>query len=184
MLGEFENRTGDPVFDGILRQGLSVPTGAVPVPDSHPGSTGTAGSAFDESPARNAAHSRSGLKICEPRNACGWLSWKARSQASEVSMCLWLRARVPHRRRSLAGRQAQAGTREKRSWVRSRGLRCQFRARLGEIAVPIREHSTPLEAGSHALARSSKEHSAPRESPCLAVVPQPLYPRSPTRRRH
>ena len=32
MLAEFENKTGDPVFDETLRQGLGGATGTVPVP--------------------------------------------------------------------------------------------------------------------------------------------------------
>jgi eukaryotic-like serine/threonine-protein kinase len=62
VLGEFENKTGDSVFDGILRQGLSVQLGAVPFPHSRLGSTDPAGTAFYEPAARDAPHSRGGAR--------------------------------------------------------------------------------------------------------------------------
>ena len=60
VLADFDNTTGDPVFDDTLRQGLSVELqqSPVPQPDSGPAAPATAGS--DGTAGRGAADFGSG----------------------------------------------------------------------------------------------------------------------------
>ena len=162
VLGEFENRTGDPVFDGILRAGLVRATGAVPVPDSRLGSTGPAGAAFHEPAARDAAHSRGGagdLRASRRHGGPGRLDCQPRKPVH----VLWLRARNCRTGDILGQEQAQAGEKEEVLNALTR-IAVQIRARLGESLSAIREHSTPLEQATTSSLEALKAYSAARKA--------------------
>ena len=56
VLADFVNTTGDPVFDGTLRQGLAIQLEQSPVPENHGRRAGATGPAADEPASRSAHH--------------------------------------------------------------------------------------------------------------------------------
>ena len=102
VLGEFENKTGDPVFDRNPSPGLVGATGTVPVPDSRLGSTDPTGTAFHEPAARDAAHSggRAGdLRANRRHRGSGRLDCKPRKPVRLVAT----RQELPQRRHPWPG---------------------------------------------------------------------------------
>ena len=159
VLGEFENRTGDPVFDGILRQGLSVQLEQSPFLTLIPDQQVQQVLRLMNRPPETRLTPEVAQEICERTAGTAFLEGSIASLGSQY--VLWLRARDCRTGDVLGQEQAQAGTREKVLGALTR-IAVQFRARLGESLSTIREHSTPLEQATTPSLEALKAFSAAR----------------------
>jgi serine/threonine protein kinase/tetratricopeptide (TPR) repeat protein len=145
VLADFTNRTGDPVFDETLRQGLAVQLGQSPflsiVPDDR---VRRALQLMGQPPA-------SPLSEDVARDVCVRTGGTAVVGGSIASLgtqyVLGLRAQNCATGELLAQEQLQAARKEDVLSVLSR-LATAFRTRAGESLTTVRQHSTPLEESS------------------------------------
>ena len=159
VLGEFENKTGDPIFDGILRQGLSVQL------EQSPFLTLVSDQQLQQvlrlmnRPPETRLTPEVAQEVCERTGGTAVLEGSITSLGSQY--VLWLRARDCRTGDVLGQEQARAGTKEKVLDALTR-IAVQFRARLGESLSTIREHSTPLEQATTPSLEALKAFSAAR----------------------
>ena len=153
VLGEFENKTGDPVFDGILRQGLSVQLEQSPfltlVSDQQVHQV----LRFMNRPPETRLTPEVAQEICERTGGTAVLEGSIASLGSQY--VLWLRARNCRTGDILGQEQAQAGRKEEVLNALTRDCGSDQGA-AGRIAV---HHPGALDApraGNHVLAGSSE----------------------------
>jgi eukaryotic-like serine/threonine-protein kinase len=159
VLGEFENKTGDPVFDGILRQGLSVQLEQSPfltlVSDQQIQQVLRYMNRQPETPLTpEVAH-----EICERTGGTAVLEGSIAVLGSQY--VLWLRARNCRTGDVLGQEQAKVGGKEQVLDALTR-IAAQIRARLGESLATIREHSTPLQQATTSSLEALKAYSIAR----------------------
>ena len=157
VLADFNNRTGDPVFDETLRQGLAVQLGQSPflsiVPDDRiqralqlMGKPPTA--PLTDDVARD---------ICVRTGSTAVVGGSIASLGTQY--VLGLRAQNCATGDLLAQQQLQAARKEDVLNVLSQ-LATEFRTRVGESLATVRQHSTPLEESSTASLDALKAYSA------------------------
>ena len=158
VLADFENKTGDPVFDGTLRQGLAVQLEQSPflslVSDERIQQT----LRLMNQPAEFAAHSaRSPGKSASepPAPPC----WKARLTGLGSQYVLGLRAKNCRTGDILDQEQAQAARKEEVLNALSR-IASKFRTRVGESLATVEQHSTPLEEATTSSLEALKAFTA------------------------
>ena len=189
VLGEFENKTGDPVFDGILRQGLSVQLEQSPFLTLVSDQQVQQVLRFMNRPPETRLTPEVAQEICERTGGTAVLEGSIASLGSQY--VLWLRARNCRTGDILGQEQAQAGRKEEVLNALTR-IAVQIRARLGESLSTIREHSTPLEQATTPSLEALKAYSAARnavytrgfrsrDSP-ISSAPSPLTLNSPWRK--
>ena len=141
VLADFANTTGDPVFDGTLRQGLAVQLEQSPflslVPEGHIQKT----LRLMGQPADARLSPALAREVCERTGGAAVLEGSIASLGSQY--VLGLRARNCRNGDILDEEQAQAGKKEDvlaaLSWIASR-----FRSRTGESLATVEKHDTPL----------------------------------------
>jgi tetratricopeptide (TPR) repeat protein len=157
VLADFVNRTGDPVFDETLRQGLAVQLGQSPflsiVPDDRTRRTlqlmGQSPTApLTEDVARD---------LCVRTGSTAVVGGSIASLGTQY--VLGLRAHNCVTGDLLDQQQMQAAKKEDVLNVLSQ-LATQFRTRVGESLATVQEHSTPLEESSTASLDALKAYSA------------------------
>jgi eukaryotic-like serine/threonine-protein kinase len=141
VLAEFENKTGDPVFDDTLRQGLSVQLQQSPflslIPDQQIQQTLVLmGQAKDARLTAEIAQ-----QVCERTASAAVMDGSIASLGSQY--VLGLRARNCNTGGILAQEQIQAATREDVLNALSEIVR-RLRPRLGESLATVEKHSAPL----------------------------------------
>jgi tetratricopeptide (TPR) repeat protein/predicted Ser/Thr protein kinase len=141
VLADFANTTGDPVFDGIIRQGLSVELGQSPflslVSDQRiRQQLRLMGQSADAVLAPELARD-----LCERIGSTAVVEGSIASLGSQY--VLGLRARNCATGDVIHEEQARAGTKEAVLDVVSR-MASDFRTRVGESSVSVKQHSTPL----------------------------------------
>jgi eukaryotic-like serine/threonine-protein kinase len=141
VLADFENSTGDPVFDDTLRQGLSVQLQQSPflslISDQQIQQTlALMGHAKDSRLTGERAR-----QVCERTASAAVLDGSIASLGSQY--VLGLRARNCSTGSILAQEQIQAATREDVLNALSEIVR-RLRPRLGESLATVEKHSTPL----------------------------------------
>jgi tetratricopeptide (TPR) repeat protein len=161
VLGEFENRTGDPAFDGILRQCLSV----------HLEQSRFLTLLSDQQihQVLRLMHRASEARltpdvaqeICERTGGVAVLEGSVASLGGQY--ILWLRARNCGTGDILGQEQAQAGSKEEVLNAVGR-IATRIRERLEESLAGIREHSTPLEQATTSSLEALKAYSAARST--------------------
>jgi eukaryotic-like serine/threonine-protein kinase len=161
VLGEFENKTGDPVFDGILRQGLSVQLEQSPFLTLVSDQQIQQVLRFMNRPSDTRLTPEVAQEICERTIGTAVLEGSIASLGSQY--ILWLRARTCRTGDILGQEQAQAGTKEEVLNALTR-IAVQIRARLGESLTAIREHSTPLEQATTPSLEALKAYSLARNA--------------------
>ena len=157
ILADFINRTGDPVFDETLRQGLAVQLGQSPflsiVPDDR---IRRALQLMGQPPAES-------LTDDVARDVCVRTGSTAVVGGSIANLgtryVLGLRAQNCATGDLLDQEQLQAERKEDVLNVLSQ-LATQFRTRVGESLATVRRHSTPLEESSTASLDALKAYSA------------------------
>jgi tetratricopeptide (TPR) repeat protein len=157
ILAEFENKTGDPIFDQTLRQGLAVQLEQSPF----------LGLASDESikqalhlmklPAEAPLTSDVARQLCERTGSAAVLEGSITGLGNRY--VLWLRARNCRSGEVLAAEQAQAEKKEEVLNALSR-IAIQIRTRLGESLATVQEHSTPLEQATTSSLEALKAYTA------------------------
>ena len=161
MLGEFENKTGDPAFDGILRQGLSVQLEQSPFLTLVSDQQIQQVLRYMDRPSETRLTPEVAQEICERTGGTAVLEGSIASLGSQY--VLWLRARNCSTGDILGQEQAQAGRKEEVLNALTR-IAVQIRARLGESLATIREHSTPLEQATTPSLEALKAYSAARNA--------------------
>ena len=163
VLAEFENKTGDPVFDQTLRQGLAVQLQQSPffrlVSDE---SIKQALHLMNRS-AEMALTPEVAREICERTGSAAVLEGSIARLGSQY--VLWLRARNCRTGDVLAEEQEQAQATRKEEVLNALSrIAIQIRTRLGESLATIQEHSTPLEQATTSSLEALKAYSAGRSA--------------------
>ena len=157
VLADFTNRTGDPVFDETLRQGLAVQLGQSPflsiVPDDRirrtlqlMGQPPTA--PLTDDVARD---------LCVRTGSAAVVGGSIANLGTQY--VVGLRAQNCSTGDLLDQEQLQAARKEDVLNVLSQ-LATQFRTRVGESVATVRQHATPLEESSTASLNALKAYSA------------------------
>jgi serine/threonine protein kinase/tetratricopeptide (TPR) repeat protein len=161
VVGEFENTTGDPVLDGILRQGLSVQLEQSPFLSLIGDQQVQQVLRLMNKPPDTRLTPNVAQEICERAGGTAVLEGSIASVGSQY--VLWLRARDCRSGDVLGREQVQARSKEDVLDALTR-IAVQIRARLGESLATIEAHSTPLEeATTHSL-EALKAYSAARQA--------------------
>jgi tetratricopeptide (TPR) repeat protein len=148
VLGQFENKTGDPVFDQTLRQGLAVQLEQSPFLAlvSDPSIAQTL--RLMSRPPGTPLTSDIAREICQRTGSAAVLEGSITSVGNEY--VLWLRARNCSSGDVLAQEQATAGKKEEVLSALTR-IAAQIRTRLGESLATIQDHSTLEQATTPSL---------------------------------
>jgi tetratricopeptide (TPR) repeat protein len=157
VLADFENKTGDPVFDQTLRQGLAVQLEQSPFLRLVSDQQIQQGLRFMNRPPETGLTPEVSREICERTGGSAVLEGSIAGLGSQY--VLWLRARNCRTGEVLAEEQAQTASKEKVLDALSR-IAIQIRTRLGESLVTIREHSTPLEQATTPSLEALQAYSA------------------------
>ena len=161
VLGEFENKTGDPVFDGILREGLSVQLEQSPFLTLVSDQQVRQVLRLMNRPPDTRLTPEVAQEICERTGGTAVLEGSIASLGSQY--VLWLRARNCSTGDILGQEQAQPASKEEVLNALTR-IAVQIRARLGESLPTIREHSTSLEQVTTASQEALKAYSTARNA--------------------
>ena len=161
VLGEFENKTGDPAFDGILRQGLSVQLEQSPFLALVSDQQIQQALRFMNRTPETRLTPDVAQEICERSGGTAVLEGSIACLGSQY--VLWLRARTCRTGDMLAQEQAQAGGKEEVLNALTR-IAVQIRERLGESLSSIREHSKPLEEATTPSLEALKAYSSARSA--------------------
>jgi hypothetical protein len=159
VLGEFENKTGDAVFDQTLRQGLAVQLEQSPFLTLVSDQQTQQVLRFMNRPPEARLTPEVAREICERTSSSAVLEGSIAGLGSQY--VLWLRARKCDTGDVLAQEQAQAGRKEEVLNALSR-ISIQIRTQLGESLATIQEHSTPLEQATTSSLEALKAYSAGR----------------------
>ncbi len=177
VLADFDNRTGDPVFDETLRQGLAVQLEQSPflslVPDERIRQT---------LPLMNQlANARLTFDVAQ--GVCVRTASAAVLEGSIATLgsryVLGLRATNCDTGEMLANEQAQAARKEEVLDALSQIAR-RFRTRVGESLATIEQHSTPLEEATTPSLEALKAYSTGMQTVLSVGFPraQPLFERA------
>ena len=157
VLAEFENRTGDVVFDQTLRRGVAVQMEQSPfltlVSDQSIGQE----LRFMNRPPETRLTPEVSHDICERTGSTAVLEGSIAGLGSQY--ILWLRARNCRTGEVLAEEQAQTDRKEEVLKTLN-GIAIQMRTRLGESRASIQEYSTPLEQATTSSLEALKAYSA------------------------
>lgn len=157
VLAEFENKTGDPVFDQTLRQGLTVQLEQSPFLSLVSDQRTQQILRFMNRPPETRLTPEISREICERTGSSAVLEGSIAALGSQY--ILWLRARNCGTGDVLAEEQAQAERKEGVLQALS-GIAIQMRKRLGESLASVQEHSTALEEATTSSLEALKAYSA------------------------
>jgi eukaryotic-like serine/threonine-protein kinase len=168
VLADFENKTGDPVFDDTLRQGLSVELQQSPflslIPDQKVQRTlALMGQQKDARLTSELAQ-----QVCERTGSAAVLEGSIASLGSQY--ILGLLARNCSTGRVLDQEQIQAPRREDVPNSLSQIVR-KFRTRIGESLATIEEHSKPLEEATTPSLEALKAYTVAMKVDSTAGIP-------------
>ena len=159
VLADFENKTGDAVFDQTLRQGLAVQLEQSPffglVPDASIRQSLRLMKRSPDTPLTLEV----AREVCERTGGAAVLEGSIASMGSQY--VLGLRARKCGSGDALAQEQELAGKKEEVLNALSR-ITTRIRNRLGESLATIQEHSPPLEQATTSSLEALKAYGAGR----------------------
>jgi tetratricopeptide (TPR) repeat protein/predicted Ser/Thr protein kinase len=161
VLADFENKTGDPVFDQTLRQGLEVQL------EQSPFLTLVSEQRIQQvlrlmnRPAETRLTPEFAREVCERTASAAVLEGSISKLGNRY--VLWLRARNCRSGDVFGEEQVQAGRKEEVLDALTR-VAIQIRTRLGESLATIQEHSKPLEEATTASLEALKAYSAGRSA--------------------
>ena len=157
VLADFENKTGDPVFDHTLRQGLTVQLEQSPFLALVSDDSIRQVLRLMNRPLETRITPEISREICERTGSSAVLEGSIESLGSQY--VVWLRARNCRTGEALAQEQTQTERKEDVLKALSR-IAIQMRTRLGESLASIQEHSTPLEQATTPSLEALKAYSA------------------------
>jgi eukaryotic-like serine/threonine-protein kinase len=158
VLADFENRTGDPIFDQTLRQGLEVELEQSPFLTLVSEQRIQGVLRLMNRPAGTRLTPEVAREVCERTGSTAVLEGSIASLGNYV---VWLRARNCRTGDILAEEQVQAGKKEEVLTALTR-VATQIRTRLGESLATVQEHSKPLEEATTTSLEALKAYSAGR----------------------
>ena len=148
VLADFENKTGDPVFDQTLRQGLAVQLEQSSFLTVVSEQSIAQALHFMNRPAGTALGPEVAREICQRTGSAAVLDGSITGVGNQY--VLWLRARNCRSGDVLAQEQAVAEKKEAVLSALSR-ISAQIRTRLGESLATIQDHSTLEQATTSSL---------------------------------
>jgi tetratricopeptide (TPR) repeat protein len=157
VLADFENKTGDPVFDQTLRQGLTVQLEQSPFLALFSDQQIQQALRFMNRPPETRLTPEVSREICERTSGSAVLEGSITGLGSQY--VLWLRARNCRTGEVLTEEQAQAKGKEDVLNALSK-IAIQIRTRMGESLSTIQQHSTPLEQATTSSLEALKAYSA------------------------
>ena len=157
VLGDFENKTGEPVFDQTLRQGIAVQLEQSPFLSLVSDEQIQQALRFMNRPVNTRLAPEIAREVCERTGSAAVLEGSITGVGSQY--ILWLRARNCDSGKVVAEGQAQVGNKEEVLNGISR-IAVQIRTRLGESLASIQQHSTPLEQATTSSLEALKAYSA------------------------
>jgi tetratricopeptide (TPR) repeat protein len=160
VLADFDNKTGDPVFDDTLRQGLSVELQQSPFLSLISDGKVQQILAFMKQPKDARLTPDVARQICQRTGSAAVLEGSIVSVGSQY--VLGLRARNCNTGSILDREQIQAARREDVLNSLSQIAR-KFRTRLGESLATVERHSTPLAEATTPSLEALKAYSAGRK---------------------
>ena len=161
VLADFDNKTGDPVFDDTLRQGLSVELQQSPFLSLISDRQVQQQLALMGQPKEARLTSEVAQQICERTASAVVLEGSIASLGSQY--VLGLRARNCNTGNILDQEQIQAARREDVLNSLSEIVR-KFRTRLGESLATVEKHSTPLAEATTPSLEALKAYSTGNEA--------------------
>ena len=159
VLADFTNTTGDPVFDGTLRQGLAIQLEQSPFLSLASDERIQATLALMGRPADAKLTPRLARDICERTASAAVLDGSIATLGNQY--VLGLRAQNCRTGDVLDEEQVQAARKEDVLNALSR-MASGFRTRVGESLSAVKEHSTPLEEATTPSLEALKAYSAGR----------------------
>jgi serine/threonine protein kinase/tetratricopeptide (TPR) repeat protein len=161
VLGDFKNTTGDPVFDGTLRQGLAVDLEQSPflslIPDERiQGTLRLMGK-----PAGTPLIGEVAREVCERTGSAAALEGSIVSLGTKY--VLGLRAENCNSGDVLAQEQTEAPRKEDVLNALSH-IASRFRLRLGESLTTVEKHRTPLDEATTPLLEALRAYTAGRQA--------------------
>jgi serine/threonine protein kinase/tetratricopeptide (TPR) repeat protein len=177
VLADFLNTTGDPVFDGTLRQGMMVQLEQSPflslVSDERIQKT----LSLMSQPAEARLTPEIGREICQRTGSAAVLDGSIASLGTQY--VLGLRAVDCRTGESIDAEQVQAAHKEDVLNALSQ-VASRFRRRLGESLATVKEHDTPLVEAATPSLEALKAYSAARKLhfSSNSAGPQSLYKRA------
>jgi eukaryotic-like serine/threonine-protein kinase len=177
VLADFTNTTGDPVFDGTLRQGLAVQLEQSPFLSLVSEERIQRALSLMGQPASARLNPQVAREICERTASAAVLEGSIASVGSQY--VLGLRAMNCRNGNILDEEQAQAARKEDVLNALSR-IASKFRTRVGESLTTIEKHDTPLEEAATPSLEALKEYSAARKvlSSTGSAAALPLFQRA------
>ncbi len=157
VLGDFVNKTGDPVFDGTLRQGLAVQLQQSPFLSLVSDQRIHATLGLMSQPADAPLTAELAKEICERAGGAAVLEGSIASLGSQY--VLGLRARNCRTGDILDDQQVQAAKKEDVLNALSE-IASKFRTRVGESLATVEKHSTPLAEATTPSLEALKTYSA------------------------
>jgi tetratricopeptide (TPR) repeat protein/tRNA A-37 threonylcarbamoyl transferase component Bud32 len=157
VLGEFQNKTGDPVFDGTLRQGLATELEQSPFLSLVPDDRIQATLALMNRPANAPLTFEIGREVCERTGAAAILDGSITSFGSRY--VLGLHAKNCRTGDVIDDEQVQAARKEDVLNVLSQIAR-KFRTQVGESLATVRELATPLAEATTPSLEALEQYSA------------------------
>ena len=171
VLAEFLNKTGDPVFDETLRQGLSVQL------DESPFLSLVSEERIQQELGLMAQPASARLTWELARQVCDRTSSAAVVEGSIANLgthyVLWLRARDCRTGDTLDEEQMQAAQKESVLNALSQ-MASRFRTRVGESLATVEKHSTPLEEATTSSLEALQAYSAGRKAHAATGGTNPL----------
>ena len=183
VLGDFENKTNDPVFDQTLRQGLEVQLEQSPFLALVSDQQIQLVLRFMNRGPETRLTPEVSREICERAGSTAVLDGSIAQLGNQY--VLWVSARNCQTGKVLAEEQSQTESKEKVLDALSR-MAIRIRTRLGESLASVQEHSTPLEQATTRSLEALKAYSAakiveytggapaaiPRLQEAIAIDPQ------------
>ncbi|MEP6961834.1 MAG: protein kinase, partial [Acidobacteriota bacterium] len=157
VLADFENKTGDPVFDDTLRQGLMVQLQQSPYLNLVPDQKVQATLKLMGKPVKSALSGETAREVCQRVGARAMLTGGIATLGSQY--VLSLRAEGCTNGEALDNQQAQASGKDQVLTTLS-DMAGKFRARAGESLAAIREHNVPLEEATTSSFEALKAFTA------------------------
>jgi tetratricopeptide (TPR) repeat protein/predicted Ser/Thr protein kinase len=157
VLADFENKTGDPVFDDTLRQGLIVQLQQSPYLNVIPDQKIHVTLKLMGKPVGSTLTGDTAREVCERLGAKAMLAGGIASFGSQY--VLSLRAEGCANGEALDNQQAQASGKDQVLRMLS-DMAGKFRAHAGESLAAIREHNVPLEEGTTSSLEALKAYTA------------------------
>jgi len=156
VLADFSNSTGDPVFDGALRQGLAVQLQQSPWLSVLPDDRVRQVLQLMDRPSDARLDPQAAKEVCERTGSAAVMEGSIASLGA--AYVLGLRATDCHTSTVVDAEQSQAQRKEDVLDTLS-AMVTRFRTRVGESLVTINEHNTPLQNATTASLEALKAYS-------------------------